>query len=90
MFHQFTNSDEQALRDQMQEEAKNRVTYRLILEEIAKEEKIEVTDEDAETEATNLATRYQMDKDEFLKLFGGLDMVKYDLKMRQALEVLKK
>lgn len=31
-----------------------------------------------------------MDKDEFLKLFGGLDMVKYDLKMRQALEVLKK
>lgn len=90
MFYQFTNSDEQALRDQMQEEAKNRVTYRLILEEIAKEEKIEVTDEDAETEATNLATRYQMDKDEFLKLFGGLDMVKYDLKMRQALEVLKK
>ena len=85
MFYQFTNSDEQALRDQMQEEAKNRVTYRLILEEIAKEEKIEVTDEDAETEATNLATRYQMDKDEFLKLFGGLDMVKYDLKMRQAL-----
>ena len=90
MFYQFTNSDEQALRDQMKEEAKNRVTYRLILEEIAKEEKIEVTDEDAETEATNLATRYQMDKDEFLKLFGGLDMVKYDLKMRQALEVLKK
>ena len=90
MFYQFTNSDEQALRDQMQEEAKNRVTYRLILEEIAKEEKIEVTDEEAETEAINLATKYQMDKDEFLKLFGGLDMVKYDLKMRQALEVLKK
>ena len=90
MFYKFTNSDEQALRDQMQEEAKNRVTYRLMLEEIANEEKIEVTDEEAETEATNLATRYQMDKDEFLKLFGGLDMVKYDLKMRQALEVLKK
>ena len=90
MFYKFTNSDEQALRDQMQEEAKNRVTYRLMLEEIANEEKIEVTDEEAETEATNLATRYQMDKDEFLKLFGGLDMVKYDLKMHQALEVLKK
>ena len=90
MFYQFTNSDEQALRDQMKEEAKNRVTYRLMLEEIAKEEKIEVTLEEAETEAANLATKYQMDKDEFLKLFGGLDMVKYDLKMRRALEVLKK
>ncbi len=90
MFYQFTNSDEQALRDQMKEEAQNRVTYRLMLEEIAKEEKIEVTLEEAETEAANLATKYQMDKDEFLKLFGGLDMVKYDLKMRRALEVLKK
>ena len=90
MFYQFTNSDEQALRDQMKEEATNRVTYRLMLEEIANKENIEVTDEQAETEATTLATKYQMDKDEFLKLFGGLEMVKYDLKMRQAIEVLKK
>ncbi len=90
MFYQFTNSDEQALRDQMREEAKNRVTYRLMLEEIAKEEKIEISDEQAETEAVNLATKYQMEKEEFLKTFGGLEMVKYDLKMRQALEVLKK
>ena len=90
MFYQFTNSDEQALRDQMQEEATKRVIYRLMLEEIANKEKIEVTDEQAETEATTLATKYQMDKEEFLKLFGGLEMVKYDLKMRQAIEVLKK
>lgn len=90
MFYQFTNSDEQALRDQMKEEASKRVTYRLMLEEVAKEEKIEVTDEDADVEATNLATKYQMEKDEFLKLFGGIEMVKYDLKMRQAIEVLKK
>ena len=90
MFYQFTNSDEQALRDQMKEEATKRVTYRLMLEEIANKENIEVTDEQAETEAATLATKYQMDKDEFLKLFGGLEMVKYDLKMRQAIEVLKK
>ena len=30
-----------------------------------------------------------MEKDEFLKLFGGLDMVKYDLEMRKAIDVLK-
>ncbi len=90
MFYKFTNSDEQTLRDQMKEEAKNRVTYRLMLEEIASKENIEVTDEQAQTEATTLATKYQMEKEEFLKLFGGLEMVKYDLKMRQALEVLKK
>ena len=29
-------------------------------------------------------------KDEFLKLFGGLEMVKYDLSMKRAIEILKK
>lgn len=88
-FYQFTNSDEQALKDQMREEANNRITYRLVLEEIAKKENINVTDEEADEEALNLATKYHMEKEEFLKEFGGLDIVKYDLKMRRAIEVLK-
>ena len=88
-FYQFTNSDETALKDQMKEEALKRVKERLLLEEIAKEEKIEITDEDALKEADSLANKYQMKKDEFLNLFGGIEMVKYDLKMRKALEILK-
>lgn len=88
-FYQFTNSDEQALKDQMKEEATNRVVYRLMLEEIAKAEKIEISDKDAEKEAKSLAEKYNMDKDEFLKMFGGLEMIKYDLQMRQAMDVLR-
>ena len=30
-----------------------------------------------------------MEKDEFLKLFGGIEMVKYDMEMRRAIEILK-
>ena len=88
-FYQFTNSDEMALRDQMREEATKRITYRLMLEEIAKEEKIEISDKDAEEEAGKMAEKYQMEKDEFLNAFGGLDMIKYDMKMRKAMEILK-
>lgn len=88
-FYQFTNSDEAALKDQMREEAVKRVSSRLLLEEIVKAEKIEITEEDTEKEADSLAEKYNMKKEEFLKLFGGLDMVKYDLEMRKALEVLK-
>lgn len=88
-FYQFTNSDEQALKDQMKEEATNRVTYRLMLEEIAKVEKIDITDDEADSEATKLADKYQMKKDEFLKMFGGIEMIKYDLQMRRAMEILK-
>ena len=88
-FYQFTNSDESKLRDQMKEEATKRITYRLMLEEIAKVENIEVSDSDAKKEAKDMASKYQMKEDEFLNAFGGLDMMKYDMKMRKAIEVLK-
>ncbi len=88
-FYQFTNSNEDALRDQMREEATKRITYRLMLEEIAKQEKLEISDEDAAQEAEKMAEKYQMDKEEFLKLFGGLEMVKYDMEMRKAMEIIK-
>lgn len=89
MFYKFTNSDEAALKEQVKEEAITRIKQRLLLEEVAKEEKIEITDEEADKDATTLASRYQMEKDEFLKEFGGLEMVKYDSKMRKAIEFLK-
>ncbi len=88
-FYQFTNSDEATLKEQMKEEATKRVTMRLMLEEIVKEEKIEITDEAVNKEAEQLAEKYQMKKDEFLKAFGGLDMIKYDLEMRSAIDVIK-
>ena len=88
-FYQFTNSNEDALKDQMKEEATKRIESRLLLEEIKKAEKIKVTDKEAEEETKKLAEQYQMDKDEFLKLFGGIEMVKYDAEMRKAIEILK-
>lgn len=88
-FYQFTNSDEVALKEQMKDEATKRVTYRLMLEAIAKEEKIEISDDKANEEAEVLAKRYQMPVDEFLKAFGGIEMIKYDLEMRGAIDVLK-
>ena len=89
-FFEFTHSDENALMEQMEPEAEKRVLYRLMLEEIAKEEKIAPTKEEVDEEAENLAKRYEMSKEEFLKAFGGIEMVEYDIKMRRAMETLKK
>lgn len=88
-FYQFTNSDEAALKDQMKDEALKRVKERLLLEAIKEAEKIEISDEEADKEAEDLATKYNMKKDEFLNLFGGIEMVKYDKEMRMAIEFLK-
>ena len=88
-FYQFTNSNEDALKDQMKEEATKRIESRLLLEEIKKAEKIEATEKEAKEEAKKLAEQYQMPEEEFIKLFGGMDMIKYDLEMRKAIELLK-
>jgi len=89
MYYQFTNSNEDTLKEQMKEEANTRVLYRLMMEAIAKEEKIEINDEEAQEEAERLAQKYEVDKEEFLKLFGGIDMVKYDMQMRKVIDILK-
>lgn len=89
VYYQFTASDEAALRSQMEKEAYSNVLYRLMLEEIMKLEKVEVSDEEVEKESQQLADKYQMPKEELVKEFGGLDMIKYDLEMRKVIETLK-
>ncbi len=89
LYYQFTQSSEGDLRNQLEKEAYSNVLYRLMLEEIMNLEKIEVSLEEAEKEAEELANKYQMQKDEFLQQFGGIDMVQYDLEMRKTIELLK-
>ncbi len=89
VYYQFTKSTEADLRNQLEKEAYSNVLYRLMLEEIMNLEKIEVTMEEAEKEAEELANKYQMAKDEFLTNFGGIEMVQYDLEMRKAIDLLK-
>ena len=85
----FLQTTEEKIKEQMKEEATKRVTYRLILEEISKLEKIEISDEEAEHEAEHLSTHYQMTKEELTNAFGGLEMIKYDLQMKRALEIIQ-
>lgn len=89
LYYQITHSDEKALRSEMEKEAYSNILYRLMLEEITTLEKIEVTEEEASKEAEELASKYQMPKDEFLKHFGGIEMIQYDLEMRKAIDKLK-
>ena len=89
LYYQFTGSSEKDLKSQMEKEAYTNVLYRLMLEELTVIEKVEVSLDEAEKEAEEIAKKYKMEKDEFLKEFGGLDLVKTDLKMRKVIELLK-
>ncbi len=85
---QFTGGTHEDMHKQMEPEAEKRVKYRYLIEMVADAEKIEISDEDAEAEAEKMSSEYGVEKEEFLKHFGGLEVVKYDLRMRKALEIL--
>ena len=89
IYYQFTKSSEEDLRKQMDKEAYQNVLYRLMLEEIMNLEKIEVSQEEASKEAEELAKKYKMDKEDFLKQFGGIEMIQYDLEMHKVIDLLK-
>ena len=54
-----------------------------------KEEKIKTTDKEAEKEAEEYAKKYNITKEEFIKQIGNLDVLKYELNMRKAIDVMK-
>ena len=85
---QFTGATHEDMHKQMEPEAEKRVKYRYLIELVAEAEKIEISDEDAEAEADKMAAEYGVEKAEFMKHFGGLEVVKYDMTMRKALEIL--
>ncbi|WP_027955235.1 trigger factor [Halobacillus kuroshimensis] len=89
MYFQFTGQDEDALREQMKEDASKRVKTNLTLEAISEAENVGVTDEDVNAELENMAGMYQTDVAQLTQMLGGnTDMIKEDLKVRKAIDVL--
>ncbi|WLR46099.1 trigger factor [Halobacillus litoralis] len=89
MYFQFTGQDEDALREQMKEDAAKRVKTNLTLEAIAEAENVEASEEDVNAELENMASMYQTDVAQLTQMLGGnTDMIKEDLKVRKAIDVL--
>lgn len=89
-FYKFTNSSEEKLKSQMHDEAEKRVKLRFAIDEIIELEKIDATDDEAQKDAEEKAKKHGMDKDEYIKAFGGIEMLKYDLKVQKVIDILKK
>lgn len=90
-FYQYTSSNEDALKEQYKEEALKRIKYRLIVEEIIKLEKINVTEEEVENKIDELAKKYNMTKEEVKKQYGeNLDYIKYDLEVKKVFDIIGK
>jgi trigger factor len=88
MYMQYTGMDIATLRQSYKEGAEKQVKLRLALEKIIELEKIEISDEDVETELKTYADSYGMKLEE-VKKYVPVEDVKADLGCRKAMDIVK-
>lgn len=89
MYLQYTQMTEEQLKEQMKPSAKQQVLGSLVLEQIAKEENIEASDEDLEKEFDKIAEAYKMEKDKVRELMNAnIEAMKQDIVTNKALDLL--
>lgn len=86
----YINSNINDFKATLKDEANKRVGYRLIMDAIIENEKIEVNDEELESELKKTSEQYKMSVEDFLKEIGNKELFKYDLLMRKAMEIVTK
>ena len=87
-YFQFTGASYEQMIAQVKPQAEKRIQSRLVLEAIAKAEKIEVSDADLEEELKVMAEAYQMELEKVKELLPEKSMVqvKEDIAVRKAAE----
>lgn len=79
---QITGQKEEDLSKKMHEDAEKNLRAILVMEEIAKQEKIEVTDADVEFEIAKIADQYKMELDKVKEILGK-DLPRFKAEIRQ-------
>ena len=87
---QFSGMTVEKLKEQVRPEAVTRIQTSLVLEQIAKEENIEVSDEDVDAEITKMAESYGMEADKLKEYMGEAEKasMKRELAVNKAVELV--
>lgn len=91
MYTGFSGQTTDDLKEQMKEEASKRVRNNLVLEQIAKEENIEVSEEEVTAELEKMAGQFQRDAEEVRNILaanGSLASLSDEIKLRKTIEIL--
>ena len=84
----YTGMTLDSIREQMKPQAERQVKLRLALEEIAKLENIEVSDEEIDAEYNRIAESYKVDVENVKSQIASEDLAK-DLKVQKAIDLVK-
>lgn len=89
IYLQYAGTTKEDIVNHMKEEALKRLKNSYLLNAIIKEEKIEVSREDAEKEIKEMAIKYNMTEEDVTNSLGGIEAMIYDLKVRKAIDLMK-
>ncbi len=89
-YMQFSGLTIEKLKEQVRPEAETRIKSSLVLEQIAKEENIEVTEEDIDAEVAKMAAAYGMEADKLKEYMGDAEKesMKRDISVTKAVTLI--
>jgi trigger factor len=87
---QFSGMTQDKMMEQVRPEALSRIQSSLVLEQIVKEENIEVSDEEFDAEVEKMAANYGMEADKLKEYMGdaGKDSVKREVAIGKAVDLI--
>lgn len=88
MYLQFTGMTEEGLRETYREQAEKQVKLRLALEQIAKTENFEITDDEVEAEYARMAEQYKMPVEQ-VRIYIHEHDLRDDLAVGKAVDMIK-
>ncbi|MFR1724379.1 trigger factor [Emergencia timonensis] len=87
---QFMQKDAKEFREELREDATKKVSTRLVLMSIVEAEKVDVTEEELETELANMAVQYNMEAAQVKEMIGADNMkfFKKDIQLKKVIDML--
>ncbi len=89
LYYTYTGNSKEDVLNDMTKDAERRLKNSYLLEAIAKEEKIEVSDEEIEKEIIHFVEHHHMTEEEVKNELGGREAISYNIMLNKALNIIK-
>ncbi|GGG83678.1 trigger factor [Staphylococcus pragensis] len=88
-YFQISGQDESQLREQMKDDAEQRIKTNLTLSAIADKENIEATDEDIDKELEKMSQQFNISVEDIKNTLGNTDIIKNDVRIQKVIDLLR-
>ena len=88
-YYQISGQNEDQLREQMKDDAEQRVKTNLTLTAIADAENVEVSDEDIDKELEKMSEQFNISVEDIKSTLSNTDIVKNDVRIQKVIDLLR-